>query len=410
MFRRLVIAGLAVLVAGTASVAKDTENLVVIATETVDLGKTGVAIDVSKAKGAYRGIRVRAKKNFIDLSRVQVVYDDGSIHNEDRQIDMKQGERSRAIDLRSSDRFINTINLSNQAGKGSAVVEVLGIQTKDGAKKQRDKPAVVSKDIPATATPAVPNNTPAGKTFNNGEEVMFGYQDVGFLVDRDVIKVGGSVGKFDGLRFRVLKNDVHINSAKIAYLDGSTEDIAIDTNVKANTRTKWVEIKGEDKFIKEIQLNYRSKANFKGQARVEVSGSFAGDWLGSNGEGRKYNDGWVLLGAQTADYAGYDTDSITVGKNSGGFARLRLVVKENPITLTRMTVVHYTGPDESFNFNRERVEVDKPYGPIEFTGGKAAIKEIRAQYRSRVDLINRLKSGKGLTDFKPAVVEIWGQH
>ena len=75
-----------------------------------------------------------------------------------------------------------------------------------------------------------------------------------------------------------------------------------------------------------------------------------------------------------------------------------------------MTVVHFTGPDESFNFNRERIEPDKPYGPIEFTGGKTAIKEIRAQYRSRVDLINRLKAGKGLSGFKPAVVEIWGQH
>jgi hypothetical protein len=408
MFRRLVIAAFAVLAAGTASVAKDSENLVVIATESVDLSKDGVSIDVSKAKGAYRGIRVRAKKNFIDLSRVQVIYDDGSIHNEDRQIDMKQGERSRQIDARSSDRFINTVNLSNKSGKGTSIVEVLGIQTKDGAKKEREK--AVSGNVDSTPTPAVPNNTPAGKTFNNGEEVMFGYQDVGFLVDRDIIKIGGSIGKFDGLRFRVLKNNVHLNTAKIIYLDGSSEDVIIDADIKANTRTKWIEIKGEDKFIKEIQMNYRSKANFKGQARVEVSGSYAGGWLGPNGEGRKYNDGWVLLGAQTADFAGYDTDSITVGKNEGGFTRLRLIVKENPITLTRMTVVHYTGPDESFNFNRERVEVDKPYGPIEFTGGKTAIKEVRAQYRSRVDLINRLKSGKGLTDFKPAVVEVWGQH
>ena len=118
MFRRLVVAGLAVLAAGFVSAAQAEENLVVIATETVDLGKDGVSIDVSKAKGAFRGIRVRAKKNFIDLSRVQIIYDDGSIHNEDRQIDMKQGERSRAIDEKNSDRFIDTVNLSNKKGKG----------------------------------------------------------------------------------------------------------------------------------------------------------------------------------------------------------------------------------------------------------------------------------------------------
>ena len=407
MFRRLVVAGLAVLAAGFVSAAQAEENLVVIATESVDLSKDGVTIDVSKAKGAFQGIRVRAKKNFIDLSRVQVIYEDGSIHNEDRQIDMKQGERSRAIDLKNSDRFIDTVNLSNQKGKGDAVVEVLGIQTKDGAKKERSK--AVSGVLPATPTTSAAS-TAKPLTVIDGNDVMFGYQDVGFLVDKDVIKVGGNIGKFDRIRMRVLKNDVHLNSVKIVYLDGESEDVAVDADIKANTKTKWIELKNADRFIKEIQLSYRSKANFKGQARIEVTGQYAEGWLGPNGEGRKYNDGWVLLGSQTADYAGYDTDSVTVGKNEGGFARLRMIVRENPITLTRMTVTHFTGPDESFNFNREKIEADKPYGPIEFKGGKTAIKEIRAQYRSRVDLINRLKAGKGLTGFKPAVVEIWGQH
>jgi Protein of unknown function (DUF2541) len=407
MFRRLVVAGLAVLAAGFVSAAQAEENLVVIATETVDLGKDGVSIDVSKAKGAFRGIRIRAKKNFIDVSRVQVIYDDGAIHNEDRQIDMKQGERSRAIDLKSSDRFIDTVNISNKSGKGIATVEVLGIQSKDGAKKERAK--AVSGVLPATPTTATPS-TAKPLSVVDGNDVMFGYQDVGFVVDKDVIKVGGNIGKFERIRMRVLKNDVHLNSVKIVYLDGEAEDVAVDADIKANTKTKWIELKNSDRFIKEIQLSYRSKANFKGQARIEVTGQYAADWLGKDGEGRKYNDGWVLLGSQTADYAGYDTDSVTVGKNEGGFARLRLIVRENPITLTRMTVAHFTGPDESFNFNRERIDPDKPYGPIEFKGGKTAIKEIRAQYRSRVDLINRLKSGKGVTDFKPAVVEIWGQH
>ncbi len=406
MFRRLVVAGLAVLAAGYVSVAQAAEDLVVIATETIDLSKEGVSIDVSKAKGAYRGIRVRAKKNFIDVTRVQVIYDDGTVHNEDRQIDMKQGERSRAIN-EGADRFIDTINLSNKTGKGSATVEILGIQTKDGAKKVRAK--AVSGVLPATPTPPTPS-TAKPLTVVDGNDVMFGYQDVGFLVDRDTIKVGGNIGKFDRIRMRVLKNDVHLNSVKIVYLDGETEDVAVDADIKANTKTKWIELKNADRFIKEIQMSYRSKANVKGQARIEVTGQYADGWLGPNGEGRKFNDGWVMLGSQTADYAGYDTDSVTVGKNEGGFARLRIIVRDNPITLTRMTIGHFTGPDESFNFNREKIEVDKPYGPIEFKGGKTAIKEIRAQYRSRVDLINRLKAGKGVTGFKPAVVEIWGQH
>jgi hypothetical protein len=406
MFRRLVLAGLAIMAAGAVSVAEAQENLVVIGTETLDLSKDGASIDVSKAKGAFRGIRVRSKKNAIDLSRVQVVYGDGSVHNEDRAIDMRQGERSRPIDLKKTDRFINKVNLTNKPGKGSAVVEVLGIQTKEGAKKARAK-AADGGDIVAGPTSDEPDTATPGSY--DGFDVMFGYQDVGFVVDTDVIKVGGNLGKFGRIRLRVIKNDIHINSVKVTYLDGETQEVAVDADIPANSRTKWLDIKG-DRFIKEIRLSYRSKPDFKGQARVEVSGQYASGWLGPNGEGRQYNEGWVLLGAQTADFAGYDTDAITVGKNEGGFKRLRLIVRESPITLTKLQVKFFSGPDEAFKFGRERVEVDKPYGPLEFKAGKAAIKDIKVQYRTRLDLIGKLKAGKSLIDFKPAVVEIWGQH
>ncbi len=53
---------------------------------------------MSKAPGAFRGIRVKNKgSTTIDLQRVQIVYSDGSVHNEDRQIDLRKGERSREI-------------------------------------------------------------------------------------------------------------------------------------------------------------------------------------------------------------------------------------------------------------------------------------------------------------------------
>ncbi len=411
MFRRLVLAGLAMLAAGAVSVAAAAENLVSIATEKLDLSKGGtVSIDVSKAKGAFEGIRVRSKKGLIDLSEVKIAYDNGTSHNEDRQIDMKEGERSRPIDQKG-DRFINTVTVTWKATKGDGTLEVLGIQTKSGAKMERSKPVAAQptppSDIVAGPTSPTPDTSAPG-TYD-GFDVMFGYQDVGFVVDTDVLKVGGNVGKFDRVRMRVLKNDVHINSVKVTYIDGETEDIAIDADIPANSRTKWLNVKG-DKFIKEIRLNYRSKPDFKGQARVEVSGQYAAGWLGPNGEGKKYNDGWVLLGAQTADVVGYDTDAISIGKNEGGFRRLRVVVKESPITLTKLDVAFFSGPNETFKFGRERVDPDKPYGPLEFKGGKAAIKEIKAQYRTRLDLLGKLKAGKSLTEFKPAVVEIWGQH
>lgn len=404
MFGRLVMAGLALVAAGAVSVAQ-AQDLVGIATETIDVSSSGSAsIDVSKAPGAFRGIRVKNRgSNLIDLTRVQIVYSDGSVHNEDRQIDMKRGERSREIAALGTDKFIDTINITWRASSGRGTLQVLGLQTRDGRRMERPKKPV-SGDISEAETTPTPTPNP-GKPVADGNDVMFGYQNVGFGLDRDVIKVGGEIGKFDRIRMRVLGNDVHINRLKVVYMDGTSEDLAVDADIRANTRTSWLEVDAE-KFIREIQMSYRSKPNFKGQARIEVTGQYADGWLGPNGEGKQYNQGWVLLGAQTAGFTGFDKDVITVGRNEGGFSKLRVVAKDRAITLREVRVVFFSGPDEVFAM-RERIDPGNPYGPLEFKSGRSAIKEIQAKYRSRFDLAKGLKN---LFEGTPAVVEIWGQH
>ncbi len=405
MFRRLFMAGLALVAAGAISVAH-AQDLVGIATETIDTSSDGSAtIDVSKAAGAFRGIRVKNKgASAIDLQRVQIVYSDGSVHNEDRQIDMRKGERSREIAAGSSDKFIDKVNVTWKATAGKGTLQVLGLQTREGRRAERPK-GPATGDLSVADTPPTPTPGDGKAPVVDGNDVMFGYQNVGFGIDRDVIKVGGEIGKFDRIRLRVLGNDVRLNTLKVLYMDGSTQDLAVDADIRANTRTSWLEIDGK-KFIREIQMSYRSKPNFKGQARIEVTGQYADGWLGPNGEGKAYNAGWVLLGAQTAGFTGFDKDTINVGKNEGGFAKLRIVAKDRAITLREVRVVFFTGPDEVFTM-RERVDPGNPYGPLEFKSGRSAIKEIQAKYRSRFDLAKGLKN---LFEGTPAVVEVWGQH
>jgi len=402
MLRKLAVAALILALAGAESGTRAEEKLTVIGTENMDLGASGVAIDVSKAKGAYRAIRLRSKSGTTRITRVQLIYADGTIHDEDRAFTLAGGERSHTIGDNGRDRFIDRVSITNQPGKGQVVLDVLGIQTGNGARMARPKAA--TGDIAATDTAAKPDPSAPG-TVKDGGDVMFGYQNVGFALDRDIIKVGGEAGKFDRIRLRVLGNDIHIVSLKVVYIDGSSEDLAIDAEVKANKKTQWLELKNEN-FIREIQMVYRSSPSLKGQARVEVTGQYAKGWLGSGGEGRQYNEGWVLLGAQTAGFTGFDHDTIGVGENEGGFTRLRIVAKDRAITLKEIRVKFTSGPDEVFAM-RERVDPGTPYGPLEFKGGRAPIKVIEARYRSRFDLMKGLKS---VIEGKPAVVEIWGQH
>lgn len=430
MLRKLVLAGFAVAATGAVSAAQAQEgDLVRITSETIDLANPKVSIDVSKTKGAYHGLRVRAKSGDIDVTCVQVVYSNGSIHNENRLIHMLQGERSRPIDAGSA-RHVDLVNVVAKSGKGKATLEVLGYETSKSASLARQPSKAPSPDargcygapeapaskaaVAATTTkdktqevatsPTAPKETKAapGKALPGGD-VLFGTQSVGFGVDRDVIRVGAEVGKFDRIRLRVLDNDIHLNEVKVIYASGEPDVLAVNSDIKANNKTNWLDLKG-DRFIKEIQLNYRSKPNFKGQARVEVLGQYATGWLGAGGEGRKYNQGWVLLGAQTAGFMGFDNDVIPVGANEGGFKKIRLTVKDRAITLKEVRVVYESGAEDVIPLNNTRIDAGATFGPVDLKGaGSRSIKEIQAKYRSRI--FDRSAKGKGA-----AIVEVWGQH
>lgn len=423
MFRRLVTAVLAIVAAGPAATAyaqKGNEKLVLIGTFPVDVSKDREIIDLTKSDGKFRGLRIRAADGEMTTTRVQVLYADGSIHNEDRKIVLLDGERTRPIDPTAKDRFVDQVTLSIVPAKsGKVQIQVWGIATDEGAKAKRTAAAVAAtakdtKPVDKKAdskpesgqVPAAPIAKPAAiaapaGTVTEFGDVMFGSQQVGFLVDRDVIRVGAEIGKFDKMRLRVLENDIFIKDMKVIYANGEVDDIVVNAEVKRDTRTKWFNLKG-DRFIREIQFIYNSKPNFKGQARIEVLGEYAEGWLGTGGEGRKFNQGWVLLGADSAGFIGFDKDIIKVGRNEGGFKRLRVTVKDRAISLNELRIVYGNGQEDVVPV-KAKVEAGSTYGPIDLKGGSRAIKEIQARYRSR--FLDASARGKGR-----AVVEIWGQH
>lgn len=256
-----------------------------------------------------------------------------------------------------------------------------------------------SRDVSTRPTAPETSAVPPGKA-NNGE-VLFGVQDVGFLVDRDVIRVGAEVGKFDRIRLRVLRNDIFVTDLKAIFDDGTSETLLTDSKIASDRKTDWIPLQHQG-FIKEIQLVYRSKPDFKGQARVEVFGEYEDGWLGPNGEGRKYNDGWVLLGTDTAGSIGFDKVKIPVGKNDGGFKQLRVSVKDRDVTMTDLAVVYTDGKKDEIETNRTKIAADQAFGPVDLKQDNS-IKEIEATWRSRAIATSR-------RDRAYATVQVWGHH
>jgi Protein of unknown function (DUF2541) len=421
MFRRLVLAGLAMATAGAVATAEaqQAEKWVLLGTKDVDskAAETEV-IDVSKDKGKYKAVRVQNKNgDTVTFNKSRLVYGDNSIHTEERNINLQAGQKSRPLDPRAGNRAVNSVAISfTQKPSSKTTIEVWGL----AADEEVAKAAPAAATVAAAAAPAsgaiaaAPTSAkaataaPGTVSQATGGDVLFGSQTVGFGVDRDVIRVGAEVGKFDKIRLRVLDNDIFLNEMKVVYGNGESETLAVAADVKQNTRTKWFNLKG-DRFIKEIQLVYRARPNFRGQAHVEVFGEYAEGWLAPQGEGKKYNSGWVMLGAQTADFfrvtsgkAGFDRDVIPVGKNEGGFKKVRVNVRDRAITLNELRVVYTNGTEDVIPI-KTKVEAGAAFGPLDLKNGGKPIKEILAYYRSRIFDAKAVGKGK-------AIVEVWGQH
>ncbi len=383
-------------------------------------------IDVRNIPGKFRGIRVYALDgSAVDIATIDVKYSDGTTFTEDRGRMIRLDERdvrTRIMgpnDGNGPEKFIDEIVIKYKTAPGEskqAAVRLVGVTSSSGARAVRPPKAGVAQPnvIPSRPTSPTPASTAPG-SLTAGGDVLFGVQEVGFLVDRDVIKIGREFGKFERIRLRVLDNDLFIREMRVVYSDGEPDTLAVTANVPANSRTKWFDLKGE-RFIKEIQLVYNSRANFRGKARVEVYGEFAEGWYGPSsatattpqGEAFKHgaNRGWLYLGGQQPKFfsvslkkgIGYETDVISVARN-WGFNRMRLDVKDRAITLNKLTVVYGDGTTDTVPVG-QKVDGDSSYGPVQLK--RKPVREIQVSYRSRV-------FDKGASGKAQAFVEFWAQ-
>lgn len=101
---------------------------------------------------------------------------------------------------------------------------------------------------------------------------LLGTQKVGFLTDKDVIKVGRKDGDFSKIKIAVKGNDVEFKDVDVVYGNGEKDDIKIRNRIKAGGETRAIDLKGGDRFIKRVEFVYKSKPSFKGQATVELWG------------------------------------------------------------------------------------------------------------------------------------------
>lgn len=183
---------------------------------------------------------------------LKVVFLNGEVQDVPVRALVRPGQRSRPLDLQGGDRVIRQIELVYRARPGfggRAVVNVYGEHARRG-----------------DAGPVFPG--PGGS--DRWEEL--GCKKVGFLIDRDVIPVGREEGRFRAIRVRVEGNRVHMMDLRVVYANGAPDDIPVREEIRPGRQTRPLDLQGERRSIRQIEMVYRSQPSFRGLATVCVEG------------------------------------------------------------------------------------------------------------------------------------------
>jgi hypothetical protein len=97
---------------------------------------------------------------------------------------------------------------------------------------------------------------------------LLGCRSVGFIADTDVITVRGTGGPFRSIQLRVRGNEIDMRDLKVVYGNGQIDDLAVRSQIKAGSETRWIDLAGNRRNIAQIRMSYASKPSFKGLAEV----------------------------------------------------------------------------------------------------------------------------------------------
>lgn len=227
----------------------------------------------------------------------------------------------------------------------------------------------------------------AQRVSDRGWELL-GEKTVGFEVDRDVITVGQSEEWFAkrsyrSLRFAVQRNDVYLIEIRLVYLNGYAENLQVNRPIRAGSQLA-VTLPGERSYLRQIEMTYRARPSFRGQAIVKVYGEASSRGIPEQRESVG-GGSEIFLGEQRVGFL-VDRDTINVGQTEDwfrnrSFGALRFHADGNDVYLIGLRLVYLNGYTEDLRVNqRIRAGADLR---VNLQGDRSYLKVIEMTYRAR---------------------------
>lgn len=194
-----------------------------------------------RGMGPFARVRLQVNRQDVYILGLRVAYKNGKAQDIRVRSNIRKGGSTRPFDLSGFNRGIEHIEVVYRARprrRQRGVIEVYGEKARYREKAQEPR----------------------------WQEL--GCQKVGFFADRDTIRVGRDEGNFSAIQLRVSGATVYMQELKVIYNRGSPDSIPIRAQIRQGGETRPLDLRGERRTIKLIELSYGSKPSARGQPVV----------------------------------------------------------------------------------------------------------------------------------------------
>jgi hypothetical protein len=230
--------------------------------------------------------------------------------------------------------------------------------------------------------------------------VLLGEKSVAFRVDRDVINIGHGEDWYRDRRFRQLRfvadrNDVHMMSIRLVYHNGFAEDFRVDRLIRQGDSLP-LDLRGDRSFIRRIEMVYRSRPDFRGEAVIRVFGEPSRRGPPPPPPPPMPGPGpaaWVELGCQQVALVGKDRDTIRVGRREGRFKAIRLHVRGADVEVLNLRVIYANGEPDNLEV-KHFIRQGERTRPLDLRGWERAIDRIDMAYKTALNPVDIVARGR----------------
>ncbi len=241
--------------------------------QTVDGRHDRDKIRVGREDGWFSRITIVVEGSDLQLDDVQVNFAGGGRgFSPNVRHYFREGTRTRVIDLPGDSRAIASIQFryGNLPGGGRARVQVWGFRTAVAQPQPQPYPQPAPPPPPQPQPPPPPPPSyPQNPGWDSRGWTMLGEQTVNGHNDRDRIRVGRDEGRFTRLTMVVLDSDLELTELEIKFGNGQPFRPNVTHYFRENSRTRVIDLPGDQRFIKWIELRYKNLPG-GGRARVQI--------------------------------------------------------------------------------------------------------------------------------------------